>query len=111
MADARYAFGSFVLDAVAGVLNHNGEPLPIGQRGAALLTALLEANGEAVSKDELLAKGWPGLIVQSFRPDRHPAQGARPERDRCRLDRNRPSLRLEGQLFLVWLLSSKAGGA
>lgn len=64
MADARYAFGPFVLDRVAGVLSRDGEPLPVGQRGAALLTALLEANGEPVSKDDLLARGWPGLIVE-----------------------------------------------
>lgn len=38
--------------------------MPVGQRGIALLTALLEAQGDPVSKDDLLAKGWPGLIVE-----------------------------------------------
>lgn len=64
MTDARYAFGSFVFDTVAGVLSRDGEPLPIGQRGAALLAALLEAKGEPVSKDDLMARGWPGVIVE-----------------------------------------------
>lgn len=64
MADARYSFGSFVIDTAAGVLSRDGEPLPIGQRGVALLLALLEAKGEPVSKDDLMTKGWPGLIVE-----------------------------------------------
>jgi DNA-binding winged helix-turn-helix (wHTH) protein/tetratricopeptide (TPR) repeat protein len=64
MAEDRYQFGSFVLDTGTGRLSRDGQPLPVGQRGIALLAALLEAQGEPVSKDDLLAKGWPGLIVE-----------------------------------------------
>jgi len=64
MAVARYTFGSFVLDPAAGTLIRDGEQVSLGQRGIALLAALLEANGEPVSKDDLLARGWPGLIVE-----------------------------------------------
>lgn len=64
MGERRYTFGPFVLDPVAGTLSRDGEPVSVGQRGIALLTALLEAEGEPVSKDDLLARGWPGLIVE-----------------------------------------------
>jgi len=64
MAGERYQFGSFVLDTANGVLSRDGQALPVGQRGTALLTALIEAQGKPVSKDDLLAKGWPGLIVE-----------------------------------------------
>lgn len=64
MAGDRYQFGSFVLDTETGGLSRDGRAQPVGQRGIALLTALLEAQGEPVSKDDLLAKGWPGLIVE-----------------------------------------------
>jgi DNA-binding winged helix-turn-helix (wHTH) protein len=64
MEERRHTFGSFVLDSVAGTLSRDGEQVPVGQRGVALLTALLEARGEPVSKDDLLARGWPGLIVE-----------------------------------------------
>ncbi|ODT21424.1 MAG: hypothetical protein ABS35_17385 [Kaistia sp. SCN 65-12] len=47
-----------------GTLSREGKALNVGQRGVALLAALLEAGGEPVSKDELLAKGWPGVIVE-----------------------------------------------
>lgn len=64
MVDAKYSFGSFVLDPRTGILTRDGEPLSIGQRGVALLTALIEARGEAVSKDTLFERGWPGLTVE-----------------------------------------------
>lgn len=64
MGEQRYAFGPFVLDPAAGVLRRDGEPVGLGQRGVALLEALLSADGQAVSKDELLARAWPGMIVE-----------------------------------------------
>lgn len=64
MGERQYSFGPFVLDAEAGTLIRGGAPVNVGQRGIALLRALLDAGGEAVSKDDLLARGWPGLIVE-----------------------------------------------
>lgn len=64
MTERLRAFGSFVLDPLTGTLSREGVPLSIGQRGVALLTALLDAGGEPVSKDDLLARGWPGMIVE-----------------------------------------------
>jgi len=64
MVGAKYSFGSFVLDPLTGMLTRHGEPLSIGQRGAALLAALIEARGEPVSKDMLFERGWPGRTVE-----------------------------------------------
>ena len=53
-----------MLDRAAGLLRRDGEPVGLGQRGVALLDALLSADGQTVTKDELLARAWPGLIVE-----------------------------------------------
>lgn len=52
-----------MLDPARGLLR-DGKPLPVGQRGIALLAALLEAEGEAVPKADLMDKAWPGLAVE-----------------------------------------------
>jgi TolB-like protein/Flp pilus assembly protein TadD len=60
-----HAFGPFVFDPAAGELRRDGVLLPgLGRRGAALLAALLGARGEPVGKDELMARAWPGQIVE-----------------------------------------------
>jgi len=64
MAQPRDTFGAFVLDCAGGLLRRDGEIIPLGQRGIALLDALLSADGRAVSKDDLLAGTSPGLIVE-----------------------------------------------
>ncbi len=64
MGEAAYTFGDFVLDPAAGLLERDGTAVPIGQRGAALLAALLEAGGATVSKEQLLERAWPGLFVE-----------------------------------------------
>ncbi|MCA1407268.1 hypothetical protein I6F26_14420 [Ensifer sp. IC3342] len=46
MDERRYAFGRFVLDPFSGVLRRDGQPVALGQRGIALLKALLEADKE-----------------------------------------------------------------
>lgn len=63
MSEARHTFGRFGLEEASGTLFRDGEPLNIGKRGAALLTALIEADGNPVSKDNLLSAGWPNQIV------------------------------------------------
>jgi TolB-like protein len=63
MDDGPFAFGSFVLDASAGVLLRDREPVAIGRRGVAILGALLRARGTVVSKENLLDRAWPGVIV------------------------------------------------
>ena len=64
MADAPFAFGPFILDLVRGELRRDGEFVSVGQRGIALLSALLRADGKPVSKAELMEQVWPGMIVE-----------------------------------------------
>jgi TolB-like protein len=58
------AFGPFLLDAARGTLSRDGAPVPLGQRALAVLAALAEAAGRTVAKEELLARAWPGAIVE-----------------------------------------------
>jgi hypothetical protein len=41
----------------------DGAPIELGTRAFELLLALLEANGSIVSKQQLLARIWPGIAV------------------------------------------------
>ncbi|RDJ14915.1 winged helix-turn-helix domain-containing tetratricopeptide repeat protein [Rhizobium grahamii] len=63
MAEPSHAFGEFVLDPGRGLLR-NGRAVALGQRGIALLEALLEGRGGVVSKDALMERVWPGIAVE-----------------------------------------------
>lgn len=63
MPELRFAFGSFVLDE-HGALSRNGAPVPVSTRAVALLRALLEAEGDAVTKSALMDAAWPGTNVE-----------------------------------------------
>jgi TolB-like protein len=60
----RFLFGAFTLDAARGVLLRDGVPQPAGHRAIALLTALAKANGQVVSKAELIDAAWPRAVVE-----------------------------------------------
>lgn len=64
MVGKLIGFGSFEFDCISGTLSRDGELVPLGGRGAALLQALLEAEGAVVRKDVLLERAWPGTIVE-----------------------------------------------
>ena len=64
MAEPRHSFGPFVLDTARGSLQRDGKSVAIGQRGLALLEALLEAEGGIVTKADLMDRAWPGTIVE-----------------------------------------------
>ncbi len=64
MQDSQSSFGPFVLDRERQALLRDGEAVPVGHRGYLILAALLDANGETVSKSTLLERGWPGLVVE-----------------------------------------------
>jgi TolB-like protein len=64
MAGSPVAFGPFVFDPVSGSLTRGGIRIGLGTRAAALLGALVAAHGEPLSKDDLVAIGWPGTIVE-----------------------------------------------
>lgn len=59
-----FTFGPFVFDPVRGELRRDGKPVALGRKGAALLEALLRAEGSVVSKHALMDRAWPGTIVE-----------------------------------------------
>ena len=63
MSDARYTFGPFVLHP-GRELQRDGRPVAIGQRALLMLETMLAADGAVVTKSDLMAKVWPGMIVE-----------------------------------------------
>lgn len=61
--DRAISFGPFSLRPAAHLLLESGKPVEIGVRALDLLTVLVERAGEVVTKDELLARVWPSLVV------------------------------------------------
>ena len=60
----HYEFGPFRLDPVGGVLFRGGERLALRPKVVELLTMLVEAQGNPVTKNELLQKVWADAIVE-----------------------------------------------
>ena len=63
MADETFVFGSFRLIPAQRMLLEDGKPLPLGSRALDILLALVESPGETISKEKLIARTWPGTIV------------------------------------------------
>ena len=57
-------FGRFRLDLGLRELRRDGEPLQLPGRALDILCALATAKGEVVGKDDLMARLWPGRIVE-----------------------------------------------
>ena len=57
-------FGPFAFDRARKVLTCKEKLVPIGGRGAAILSVLADAGGAVVSRDALIDAVWPGLIVE-----------------------------------------------
>src|SRR5258708_25607285 len=57
------AFGHFRIRAAERLLEKDGVRLKLGSRALDILIALVERAPEVVSKRELLARVWPGLVV------------------------------------------------
>jgi DNA-binding winged helix-turn-helix (wHTH) protein len=56
-------FGRFQVLLRRRVLLADGVPIELGTRAFEVLLALLEADGELVSKNELLSRVWPSVVV------------------------------------------------
>src|ERR1043166_1431873 len=63
MDQNKVRFGRFRLDLSQRQLARDGVSIPLGSRALDILCALAVAKGEVVSKDELMARVWPGLVV------------------------------------------------
>ncbi len=60
----KTTFGPFVLDRHRRRLTRDGQHVPVGHRGYTLLETLLDAGGEPVSKEALMARVWPGTVIE-----------------------------------------------
>jgi predicted ATPase/DNA-binding winged helix-turn-helix (wHTH) protein len=59
-----FTFGSFRLVPTQRVLLVDGKPLRLGSRALDILITLVERAGETISKEELIARAWPGTVVE-----------------------------------------------
>ena len=62
-ADAALEFGRFRVLLRRRQLFADGVPVELGTRAFDLLLVLLEADGALVTKEELLNRVWPGIVV------------------------------------------------
>src|SRR5712672_4745807 len=62
-ADATVAFGRFRVLLRRRQLVADGVPIELGTRAFDLLLVLLEADGSLVTKEELISRVWPGIVV------------------------------------------------
>ena len=63
MSAERYKIGEFTLDVSQGCLRRGGIDVPLRPKSFALLQHLITHAGRLVTKDELLSKIWPNVIV------------------------------------------------
>src|SRR5882672_6017722 len=61
--DEMISFGPFRLYAAQRLIEREGVPLHLGGRALDILLVLVEHAGEVVSKNELMARVWPGVTV------------------------------------------------
>jgi TolB-like protein len=64
MENEEISFGPFRLDLRRPELRRDGQLVRIHRRALGILCVLAGAKGEIVSKDELMARLWPGRIVE-----------------------------------------------
>src|SRR5215813_10661110 len=64
MENEEIRFGRFRLDLGRPELWCDGQPVRIHRRALDILCALAEAKGEIVGKDALMARLWPGRVVE-----------------------------------------------
>src|ERR1700688_4311894 len=59
-----YKSGEWVVDLTRRELLTRGDPVPLGKRAFQVFAVLVESAGKLVTKDELMARVWPGVIVE-----------------------------------------------
>jgi DNA-binding winged helix-turn-helix (wHTH) protein len=64
MADGEIRFGRFQLDLARRELSRDNKPVRLGGRALDILCVLASAAGAVVSKDELMAQVWGGVVVE-----------------------------------------------
>ena len=61
---SEYSFGPFRLVPGQRILLEGATPITLGGRACEILIALVERSGAPVTKEELLARVWPNIIVE-----------------------------------------------
>jgi TolB-like protein/cytochrome c-type biogenesis protein CcmH/NrfG len=64
MAQNELSFGPFRLDLNRRELRRGEARVPLSSRAVDILCVIASANGEVASKDELMARVWPGRVVE-----------------------------------------------
>ena len=59
-----FVFGSFRLSVARRELLAHGVPVTLGQRAFDVLLTLVNRHGQLVTKDDLMAEVWPGIVVE-----------------------------------------------
>src|SRR5215468_4409508 len=59
-----YAFGEFCVDPQSRVLRLRDEPIALTPKAFEVLVLLIQANGQVVSKNELMKAVWPDSFVE-----------------------------------------------
>jgi predicted ATPase/DNA-binding winged helix-turn-helix (wHTH) protein len=59
-----YEFDGWEVDLELRELRARGVPVPLGGRAFQIFAVLVKSAGELVTKDELMARVWPGAIVE-----------------------------------------------
>jgi DNA-binding winged helix-turn-helix (wHTH) protein len=62
-AEATLEFGRFRVLLRQRKLVADGVPIELGTRALDLLVVLLETDGSLVTKDDLMSRVWPGIVV------------------------------------------------
>ena len=63
-ASDQYEFGPFRMDVRRRVFTRGGHAIPLAPKTFDLLVFLVQSDGRAVSKQELMAALWPGTFVE-----------------------------------------------
>src|SRR5260221_14745190 len=63
-SQSAFEFGRFRVSPRSRELSVAGKPIELGGRAFDVLLTLIEARGSVVSKDELMARVWPGRVVE-----------------------------------------------
>src|SRR5262245_24367892 len=64
VSSERYRFGAFELQLDERRLLKDGATISLRPRAFDLLTAMVDRAGHLVTKDELLDRVWPGVVVE-----------------------------------------------
>ena len=69
-SSSTYRFEDFELDAHKRLLLRNGEPVQIPSKAFDLLLTLIESDGRALTKQELMESLWAIRSSMTLNPDR-----------------------------------------